>query len=129
MQVTHFSDPGCPWAWSAGPAFATLHWRYGDQLSWRLVMIGLSETAEEYARRGYTGERQARGYRSFRHRGMPFQAEPRAPIPGTWPRGPPVGPPRLPAPTPPGPAFRRFKARRLTPTRTSRPPTAMPPAL
>ena len=32
-EVTHFSDPGCPWAWSAGPAFAMLHWRYGDQLA------------------------------------------------------------------------------------------------
>jgi protein-disulfide isomerase-like protein with CxxC motif len=85
MQLTLFSDPGCPWAWSAGPAFATLHWRYGDQLQWRLVMIGLSETAEQYARRGYTGERQARGYRSFRHRGMPFATAPRERPHATWP--------------------------------------------
>ena len=54
MQLTHFSDPGCPWAWSAGPALATLHWRYGDQLQWQFVMIGLSETAAQYERRGYT---------------------------------------------------------------------------
>jgi protein-disulfide isomerase-like protein with CxxC motif len=85
MQLTHFSDPGCPWAWSAGPALATLHWRYGDQLDWRLVMIGLSETAEQYQRRGYTGERQARGYRSFRWRGMPFATEPRERPHATWP--------------------------------------------
>ena len=37
LNVTHFSDPGCPWAWSAGPAFAILHWRYGDQLAWQLT--------------------------------------------------------------------------------------------
>jgi 2-hydroxychromene-2-carboxylate isomerase len=85
MQVTHFSDPGCPWAWSSGPAFATLHWRYGDQLDWRLVLIGLSETREQYERRGYTGERQARGYRSFRRRGMPFATTPRERMHGTWP--------------------------------------------
>jgi protein-disulfide isomerase-like protein with CxxC motif len=85
MQVTHFSDPGCPWAWSAGPAFATLQWRYGDQLDWRLVLIGLSETRENYERRGYTGERQARGYRSFRRRGMPFATTPRERMHGTWP--------------------------------------------
>jgi 2-hydroxychromene-2-carboxylate isomerase len=85
MQVTHFSDPGCPWAWSSGPAFATLHWRYGDQLDWRLVLIGLSETRENYERRGYTGERQARGYRSFRRRGMPFATTPRERMHGTWP--------------------------------------------
>ena len=85
MQLTHFSDPGCPWAWSAGPALATLRWRYGDQLDWRLVLIGLSETAEQYARRGYTAERQARGYRSFRRRGMPFATAPRERPHGTWP--------------------------------------------
>jgi protein-disulfide isomerase-like protein with CxxC motif len=85
MQLTHFSDPGCPWAWSAGPALATLRWRYGDQLQWQFVMIGLSETAEQYRRRGYTAERQARGYRSFRRRGMPFATAPRERPHATWP--------------------------------------------
>ena len=30
ISVTHFTDPGCPWAYSASPALAVLHWRYGD---------------------------------------------------------------------------------------------------
>jgi 2-hydroxychromene-2-carboxylate isomerase len=85
IRITHFSDPGCPWAWSNGPAFAVLHWRYGAQLQWRHVMIGLSETAEQYQRRGYTGESQARNYRKFRHRGMPFATEPRDRPHATWP--------------------------------------------
>ena len=85
IQVTHFSDPGCPWAWSNGPAFAVLQWRYGAQLRWRHVMIGLSETAEQYRRRGYTGESQALNYRKFRHRGMPFATEPRERPHATWP--------------------------------------------
>jgi 2-hydroxychromene-2-carboxylate isomerase len=85
MQLAHFSDPGCPWAWSAGPALAVLHWRYGDQLEWRHVMIGLSETADQYARRGMTGERMARNYRSFRRRGMPFATAPRERPHATWP--------------------------------------------
>ena len=85
IDVRHFSDPGCPWAWSASPALSVLHWRYGDQLRWRLVMIGLTERGGDYARRGYTGERQARGYRSFRRRGMPFAVEPRDHMHGTWP--------------------------------------------
>jgi protein-disulfide isomerase-like protein with CxxC motif len=85
MRVTHFSDPACPWAWSAGPALATLQWRYGDQLEWRHVMIGLTETAAQYERRGYTGEGMARGYRSFRRRGMPFATEPRERPHATWP--------------------------------------------
>jgi 2-hydroxychromene-2-carboxylate isomerase len=85
IRVTHFSDPGCPWAYSAGPAFAALHWRYGAQLEWRHVMIGLSETREQYLRRGMTGESQARNYRSFRSRGMPFATEPRERPHATWP--------------------------------------------
>jgi hypothetical protein len=59
VRVTHFSDPGCPWAWSAGPALATLRWRYSDQLEWRHVMIGLTETAEQYERRPSTSGRSS----------------------------------------------------------------------
>jgi 2-hydroxychromene-2-carboxylate isomerase len=85
IRVTHFSDPGCPWAWSNGPAFAVLQWRYGAQLEWQHHMIGLGETAEHYRRRGTTGESQARGFRSFRHRGMPFATTPRERPHATWP--------------------------------------------
>jgi len=85
LQVTHFSDPGCPWAWSASPAIAALKWRYGDQLEWRNVMIGLTENGSVYEERGYTAAGQARGYRSFRERGMPFATEPRERVHGTWP--------------------------------------------
>ena len=85
IHVTHFSDPGCPWAWSNGPAFALLQWRYGDQLRWRHAMIGLGETADHYRRRGYTGESQALNYRRFRDLGMPFATEPRDRPHATWP--------------------------------------------
>lgn len=85
MDVIHYSDPGCPWAWSASPALAVLQWRYGEQLRWRHVMIGLTERGAEYERRGYTGEGMALGYRSFRRRGMPFAVQPRDRVHGTWP--------------------------------------------
>src|SRR4051794_22126995 len=78
ISVTHFSDPGCPWAYSASPALAVLYWRYGDQLDWRLATIGLTENAEQYVRRGYSPARGSRGYLTFRRRwGMPFATEPR----------------------------------------------------
>ena len=77
IEVTHFSDPGCPWAYSAAPAHAVLRWRYRDQLNWRLVVIGLTEQADQYVRRGYTPAGSARGYLRFRHRGMPFATQPR----------------------------------------------------
>src|SRR5215213_7293255 len=82
VRVTHFTDPGCPWAWSASPALAALRWRYGDQLEWRHVMIGLTEEGSQYEERGYTGPGQARGYRNFRWRGMPFSTEPRERVHG-----------------------------------------------
>ncbi len=83
IAVTHFSDPGCPWAYSASPAHAVLRWRYGDQLTWRLVVIGLTEQADQYVRRGYTPAGSARGYLRFRKRGMPFATQPRARISAT----------------------------------------------
>lgn len=69
----HFSDPGCPWAYSSRPAIARLRWRFGDQLDWRLVMIGLSENADRYKELGFTPGRMATGMRKFEQRfGMPF---------------------------------------------------------
>ena len=84
ITVTHFTDPGCPWAYSARPSHAALRWRYGDQLDWRLVMIGLAEGPEVYEARGYTPEAQVVGYRMFAGRfGMPFGYEPKARVSGT----------------------------------------------
>jgi 2-hydroxychromene-2-carboxylate isomerase len=77
IRVTHFSDPGCPFAYSASPALAALRWRYGDQLRWRHVMIGLTEDAAQYAERGYTPLRMAQGNRRFHRFGMPFGRVPK----------------------------------------------------
>jgi 2-hydroxychromene-2-carboxylate isomerase len=83
ITVLHFSDPGCPWAYSASPAHATLRWRYGDQLAWRLVLIGLTEDAQQYLDRGYTPERTARNWRNFRRYGMPFATAPKRRVAAT----------------------------------------------
>ncbi len=79
-----YNDAGCPWGYSANPAFRVLEWRYGAQLDWRLVLIGLTEHAQEYVDRGYTPLRSAEGYaRRFRRFGMPLAPEPRARVVGT----------------------------------------------
>jgi len=73
IVATHFTDPGCPWAYSSRPAIARLRWRFGDQIEWRLVLIGLSESAARYEELGYTPGLMASGMRKFQHRfGMPF---------------------------------------------------------
>lgn len=84
ISLTHFSDPHCPWAYSANPAHAVLRWRFGAQLDWRLVLIGLSEGPERYEKSGYTPARSAQGYRTFGRRfGMPFGGQPRERVTGT----------------------------------------------
>ena len=43
ISVSMFSDAACPWAYSVSPSLRVLEWRYGEQLDWRLVLIGLTE--------------------------------------------------------------------------------------
>lgn len=60
-----------------------IEWRYGDQLDWRLALIGLTEDAQQYADRGYTPLRGALGQLSFRRFGMPFSPAPKARLSAT----------------------------------------------
>ena len=84
ISATLYSDPACPWAYSEAPALRVLEWRYGDQLDWRLVLIGLTEDATQYEARGYTPLRGALGQALFRRRyGMPFSSAPKARLSAT----------------------------------------------
>ncbi len=42
LEITHFTDPACPFAFSAEPARFRLRWHYGDQLEWTTRMIVLT---------------------------------------------------------------------------------------
>jgi predicted DsbA family dithiol-disulfide isomerase len=83
ISATLYSDPACPWAYSESPALRVLEWRYGAQLDWRLVVIGLSESSEQYVARGYTPLRGALGQLSFRRYGMPFSPAPKPRVSAT----------------------------------------------
>jgi 2-hydroxychromene-2-carboxylate isomerase len=84
ISAVLYTDPACPWAYSAIPALRALEWRYGEGLDWRLVVIGLTERASQYVERGYTPLSAARGQAEFRNRfGMPFAATPKARMAGT----------------------------------------------
>jgi protein-disulfide isomerase-like protein with CxxC motif len=78
VDVTLYTDPACPWAYSANPALRVLEWRFGDQLSWRLVLIGLREEVSEAAVKAYDPSRAVHGHLTFRRRyGMPFGLVPK----------------------------------------------------
>jgi protein-disulfide isomerase-like protein with CxxC motif len=84
IEATLFTDAGCPWAYSANPALRVLEWRFRDQLSWRLVMIGLREEASDAAVRTYDPERALARWKLFEARyGMPFLVEPKSRAAGT----------------------------------------------
>jgi 2-hydroxychromene-2-carboxylate isomerase len=84
IQAILYTDPACPWAYSGLPALRVLEWRYGDQLAWRLVMIGLREDATGLAERGYGPARAAQRQVMFRERyGMPFSPAPKERPAGT----------------------------------------------
>lgn len=83
ISATLYSDPACPWAYSAVTPLRVLEWRYGNQLDWRLVLIGLTEDASQYVARGYTPLRGALGQLRFRRYGMPFSPQPKERISAT----------------------------------------------
>jgi protein-disulfide isomerase-like protein with CxxC motif len=116
IDVTHFTDPGCPWAYSASPAHAVLRWRYGAGLRWRLVVIGLSESVEHYERRGYSAVGQAQGYARFRRFGMPFDTTPRERVTATAPACRAIVATRLIAPEREGDALRALQLARFNTT-------------
>jgi 2-hydroxychromene-2-carboxylate isomerase len=129
IAVTHFTDPGCPWAYSAWPAHTTLKFRYGEQLRWTLVMIGLTEDAGQYAARGYTPTRSAIGYERFRRFGMPFQITPKERLSATSPACRAVVATRLEAPALEEAALRALQFAQFTTTGTLEAPDTLHSAL
>lgn len=78
IHVTLYTDAACPWAYSANPALRVLEWRFGAQLDWRLVMIGLREDARQLVASGYDPAAAAARQLMFRRRyGMPFASAPK----------------------------------------------------
>ncbi len=75
VLIRHYTDPGCPWAFSAERQRLRLLWLYGDQIAWELHMVVLSETPPE----DFTPEKVAKGYRSLALKfGMPIDWSERA---------------------------------------------------
>jgi hypothetical protein len=50
LSITEFTDPACPFAWSAEPSRRRLQWLFGEQNDGHLRMVGLSSDPEEIHR-------------------------------------------------------------------------------
>jgi predicted DsbA family dithiol-disulfide isomerase len=73
VDISRYDDVGCPWCYSAEPVRLALETRYGDQLRWRTVQVGLHASSAAMSDGGYTPAGLADGYRVFHGRhGMPF---------------------------------------------------------
>lgn len=72
IEITLFTDPACPFAFSAEPARRRLRWHYGEQLRWRPRMIVLTREPGE-------AEKLAQGAPGLQRRyGMPIDPAPHA---------------------------------------------------
>jgi len=86
VEITEYTDPGCPFAFSAEPFRWRLKWLYGDQLSWNLRMVVLAESAEEYLDKGFDTKLQSTSFdRLSREHGMPMDTSERPRMAATAP--------------------------------------------
>ncbi len=86
VRITEFTDPGCPWAFSAEPFRRRLDWLYGAQLEWRPRLVVLAEDPAEYEDKGFTVERQSASFRQIAHdHGMPIDTSVRPRMAATAP--------------------------------------------
>ncbi|HEU4978994.1 MAG TPA: DsbA family protein [Solirubrobacteraceae bacterium] len=84
--ITEFTDPACPWAWSAEPFRRRLSWIYGERLEWRTCMVVLADAPEEYLDKGFTPARQAESFRRISEdHGMPIDTRERPRMAATEP--------------------------------------------
>ncbi|CAN5587063.1 hypothetical protein BH20ACT19_BH20ACT19_12170 [soil metagenome] len=86
VRITEYTDPGCPWAFSAEPVRRRLEWLYGEHIDWEERMVVLSESPDDYLDKGFTPERQAAAFRTIAEdHGMPIDTSVRPRMAATMP--------------------------------------------
>jgi hypothetical protein len=108
IEVTHFTDPACPFAFSAEPVRWRLRWHYGDGLRWVTRMIVLTREPGE-------AEKLAAGAPGLQRRhGMPIDPAPYPRASSSEPACLAVVAARLRAPGTEEALLRRLRVRRMT---------------
>ena len=86
VRITEFTDPACPFAFSAEPALLKLRWLYGDGLDWQTRMVVLSRSEKENLDKGLTTEMLVGGFRALQEKhGMPIDWRERRRLAATLP--------------------------------------------
>jgi predicted DsbA family dithiol-disulfide isomerase len=86
VHIDEFTDPICPWAWSAEPFRRRLRWLYDGAISWRPRMVVLAEDAAEQEERGFTPQRLVEATKPIaRAHRMPIDTRLREYVPGSGP--------------------------------------------
>lgn len=71
ISITEYTDPACPFAFSAEPHRLRLHWLFGDQLSWDVRLVVLSSERDQNP--GFNAQMAAKGAGMLHDRfGMPM---------------------------------------------------------
>jgi predicted DsbA family dithiol-disulfide isomerase len=110
--ITEFTDPACPWAYSAEPFRLKLRWLYGDAIDWRPRMVVLAEDSSEYLDKGFTPDKLSSAYATIaRDHGMPIDTSLRPRMAATAPACRAVVATRLHAPAAEGAILRSFRRR------------------
>jgi predicted DsbA family dithiol-disulfide isomerase len=64
VVITEYTDPACPWAFSAEPFRRRLNWLYGDQIAWDVKLVGLSDGSGPAK---FTPEMLSNAYKKISH--------------------------------------------------------------
>jgi len=113
--VTEFTDPACPWAWSAEPFRRRLQWLYGDSLDWSQRMVVLADDPEDNAKKGFTPAKMARTFAKIAHdHGMPIDTSERPRLAASEPACRAVVATRLHAPAAELPLLRALRTRNFS---------------
>ena len=84
--IAEFTDPGCPWAYSAEPFRLKLRWLYGDAIDWSSRLVVLAEDPQEYVDKGFTPEKLSQALSTIaRDHGMPIDTSLRPRMAATAP--------------------------------------------
>ncbi|MBW3608563.1 MAG: DsbA family protein [Actinobacteria bacterium] len=112
--ITDFTDPGCPWAYSAEPFRRRLMWLYGDAIQWRHRMVVLAEDPQEYLDKDFDTAKQSSGFAKIaREHGMPIDTSLRPRMAATAPACRAIVAARLHAPAAEAAILRAFRLRAM----------------